>query len=240
MTIRRRRRRKVRATADSIVAQLRRGADFAAVAAQFGQGALAREGGNLGWIQEGRGAAEIDRALADLEIGAVSDPIRSADGWHIVRLRDRRAVLSEPVAAVELFLSQVLLPAEPEDTPKTQARRLAMAEEIGASANGCDALRERGESIEDSLSGDLGWVNLRDLPAPSATRWRNWISAARPRPLVTDNGVHVLMVCERTEAEAEVDIRDTVYDRIARKPHGDRRTPPAAGLARGAFVDVRV
>ena len=231
---------EVRATADSIVAQLRRGADFAAVAAQFGQGALAREGGNLGWIQEGRGRPEIDRALADLEIGAVSDPIRSADGWHIVRLRDRRAVLSEPVAAVELFLSQVLLPAEPEDTPEDAARRLAMAEEIGASANGCDALRERGESIEDSLSGDLGWVNLRDLPAPFRGAVAELDIGNPSTPLVTDNGVHVLMVCERTEAEAEVDIRDTVYDRIARNRMAIVERRLLRDLRRGAFVDVRV
>ena len=231
---------EARATADSIVAQLRRGADFAAVAAQFGQGALAREGGDLGWIQEGRGRPEIERVLAGLEIGAVSDPIRSVDGWHIVHLRDRRAVLSDPVAPVEMFLSQVLLPTNPEDTPDDAARRLALAEEIGAGAEGCDALRRLGADIEESLSGDLGWVNLRDMPNP----FRNAVAeleVGRPTPpLVTDNGVHVVMVCERRTGDAELGVRDSVYDRIARARLAIVERRLLRDLRRRAFVDVRV
>ena len=231
---------EARATADSIVAQLRRGADFAAVAAQFGQGALAREGGDLGWIQEGRGRPEIERVLAGLEIGAVSDPIRSVDGWHIVHLRDRRAVLSDPVAPVEMFLSQVLLPTTPEDTPEDAARRLALAEEIGAGADGCDALRRLGADIEESLSGDLGWVNLRDLPNPFRDAVAE-LEVGRPAPpLVTDNGVHVVMVCERKTGDAETGVRDSVYDRIARSRLAIIERRLLRDLRRRAFVDVRV
>ena len=231
---------EARATADSIVAQLRRGADFAAVAAQFGQGALAREGGDLGWIQEGRGRPEIERVLAGLEIGAVSDPIRSVDGWHIVHLRDRRAVLSDPVAPVEMLLSQVLLPTTPEDTPEDAARRLALAEEIGAGADGCDALRRIGADIEESLSGDLGRVNLRDLPNPFRDAVAE-LEVGRPTPpLVTDNGVHVVMVCERKTGDAETGVRDSVYDRIARNRLAIVERRLLRDLRRRAFVDVRV
>ena len=231
---------EARAAADSIVAQLRRGADFAAVAAQFGQGALAREGGDLGWIQEGRGRPEIERVLAGLEIGAVSDPIRSVDGWHIVHLRDRRAVLSDPVAPVEMLLSQVLLPTTPEDTPEDAARRLALAEEIGAGAEGCDALRRLGADIEESLSGDLGRVNLRDLPNPFRDAVAE-LEVGRPTPpLVTDNGVHVVMVCERKTGDAETGVRDSVYDRIARNRLAIVERRLLRDLRRRAFVDVRV
>ena len=231
---------EARAAADSIVAQLRRGADFAAVAAQFGQGALAREGGDLGWIQEGRGRPEIERVLAGLEIGAVSDPIRSVDGWHIVHLRDRRAVLSDPVAPVEMLLSQVLLPTTPEDTPEDAARRLALAEEIGAGADGCDALRRLGADIEESLSGDLGRVNLRDLPNPFRDAVAE-LEVGRPTPpLVTDNGVHVVMVCERKTGDAETGVRDSVYDRIARNRLAIVERRLLRDLRRRAFVDVRV
>lgn len=231
---------EARATADSIVAQLRRGADFAAVAAQFGQGALAREGGDLGWIQEGRGRPEIERVLAGLEIGAVSDPIRSVDGWHIVHLRDRRAVLSDPVAPVELFLSQILLPTTPEDVSEDAARRLALAEEIGAGASGCDALRELGDSLEESLSGDLGWVNLNDLPNPFRDAVAELDVGAPTPPLVTDNGVHVVMVCERKTGDAEIGVRDSVYNRIARSRLAIVERRLLRDLRRRAFVDVRV
>ena len=149
-------------------------------------------------------------------------------------------MLSDPVAPVEMFLSQVLLPTNPEDTPDDAARRLALAEEIGAGAEGCDALRRLGADIEESLSGDLGWVNLRDMPNP----FRNAVAeleVGRPTPpLVTDNGVHVVMVCERRTGDAELGVRDSVYDRIARARLAIVERRLLRDLRRRAFVDVRV
>ena len=230
----------LRATAGSIVAQLRGGADFAAVAAQFSQGSLARGGGDLGWIQEGRGRDEIERALASMEIGAVSDPIRAIDGWHIVHLRDKRAVLSTPVEAIELFLAQILLPAGEGETPGAAERRLALARHIADESSGCDALRARGAALENALSGDVGWVNLADLPGAFRESLRDIEVGAAAAPLVTANGVHVLMACDRRDRGDEIDVRDTIYDRIARRRLEIVERRLMRDLRRTAFVDLRV
>ena len=226
---------ELRATVDSIVAQLRRGADFAAVAAQFSQGALARDGGDLGWIQEGRGRPEIDRALAGMEIGAISDPIRVLDGWHIIQLRDRRAVTVEPEDTTELFLTQVLLPGGPAEA----AANTALAEDIRAGAEGCDALRARGAAIENSLSGDLGWVALADMPTPFRDALRDLETGTATAPLATDNGVHVLMACDRRESSERMNVRDMIYDRVARRRLAIVERRLLRDLRRGAFVDLR-
>src|SRR5690606_10759368 len=81
---------EVQATAERLVQQLRGGADFGAIARQFSRGTTAREGGDVGWVQEGQLAARLDQALAGLQPGDITDPIRGTGGIYILRLVDRR------------------------------------------------------------------------------------------------------------------------------------------------------
>ncbi|OWJ64605.1 peptidylprolyl isomerase [Inquilinus limosus] len=68
-----------------------RGADFAALARQSSQHQdSADNGGDMGWLSEDQLLPEIRQAVAGLDKGAVSAPIRSQAGWHLIRLIDRR------------------------------------------------------------------------------------------------------------------------------------------------------
>ena len=48
-------------------------------------------GGDLGWSQEEDYVAEFTQAVADAEIGVVTEPFRSFHGWHILEVLERRA-----------------------------------------------------------------------------------------------------------------------------------------------------
>lgn len=81
----------VRKMAEGLAQQLRAGqARFSAVAGQFSQAAGASKGGDLGWVQEGQLAPELDEALRGLREGEITAPLRSLSGYHILLLRDRR------------------------------------------------------------------------------------------------------------------------------------------------------
>lgn len=68
-----------------------RGADFAALARQASQHKdSADKGGDMGWLTEDSLIPEIREAVAGLEKGTVSAPIRSRAGWHLIRLVDRK------------------------------------------------------------------------------------------------------------------------------------------------------
>jgi len=88
------RRRKV---ADSIVVELRKGADFATAARRFSQDPVsAAQGGDLGWFRQGVMVREFERAAFSLPRGTISDPVESPDPTPaIVRILrgDRRALL---------------------------------------------------------------------------------------------------------------------------------------------------
>ena len=68
-----------------------RGADFAALARQASQHKdSADKGGDMGWLAEDSLIPEIREAVAGLEKGAISAPVRSQAGWHLIRLVDRK------------------------------------------------------------------------------------------------------------------------------------------------------
>ncbi|MDF1527704.1 MAG: peptidylprolyl isomerase, partial [Sedimenticola sp.] len=80
--------KRAREKADAVVASLRGGAAFADVAITESDGRQALEGGDLGW----RKANQLPTIFADLVIsmerGDISEPIRTASGYHIIRLDD--------------------------------------------------------------------------------------------------------------------------------------------------------
>jgi peptidyl-prolyl cis-trans isomerase D len=75
------------ATATSIRAQLVAGADFATLAAQDSIDTGSKDkGGDLGWFGKGTMAPAIETAAFALNIGEISQPVQSTDGWHIIQL----------------------------------------------------------------------------------------------------------------------------------------------------------
>lgn len=105
------------AEANDIKAQIDAGGDFAALAKEKstdpGSGA---QGGSLGWFGAGQMVPEFETAAAALEPGAVSAPVQSQFGWHVIKLVEVRDTAPPPLAEVrpeiENSLRQAKLEAE--------------------------------------------------------------------------------------------------------------------------------
>jgi len=81
-------RQKIQGIRDQILA----GDDFAAVAAAVSEDSLsAVNGGDLDWSEPDVYWPEFVAAVSDLEIGEVSEPFRTPDGWHIAEVTGRRS-----------------------------------------------------------------------------------------------------------------------------------------------------
>ena len=83
--------------AQALVASLREGEDFsqAAVANSAGQRAL--EGGDLGWRKPGQLPSLFAEDVLKADLGEVLNPIRSASGFHIVKILDQRGASQQRV-----------------------------------------------------------------------------------------------------------------------------------------------
>jgi peptidyl-prolyl cis-trans isomerase SurA len=81
--------------ARDLVASLRARAladeDFGDLAREFSEDiGSAAEGGELGWTSPGQMVPEFEQAMNDTPVGAISEPVRTQFGWHIVLVEDRR------------------------------------------------------------------------------------------------------------------------------------------------------
>ncbi|WP_105902416.1 peptidylprolyl isomerase [Vibrio gangliei] len=90
------------AKAEEILAKLKDGADFAAVAKESSQDVgSAKQGGDLGWIEKGVMDPAFEEAAFDLASkGDVSDVVKSDFGYHIIQLEDVKAPQSKPYEQV--------------------------------------------------------------------------------------------------------------------------------------------
>lgn len=81
-----------KAKAESIVKQLRAGADFGALAKQnSADPQSAAKGGDLGWFNRGQMVPDFDNAVFSAKIGEVNDPIRTPQyGYHIIKVLERK------------------------------------------------------------------------------------------------------------------------------------------------------
>ena len=77
-------------TALAVIEELEGGADFAAVAREKSTGPSGPNGGELGWFGKGAMVPGFEQAVIDLEPGAVSAPVKTQFGWHIVKLNETR------------------------------------------------------------------------------------------------------------------------------------------------------
>jgi peptidyl-prolyl cis-trans isomerase D len=90
-----------RSTAEGILARIRGGEDFAAVAAEASADAGTKaQGGDLGWIGRGMLVGPFEDALFAMQPGELSEPVRSEFGFHIIRLDEIRAGEVQPFEQV--------------------------------------------------------------------------------------------------------------------------------------------
>lgn len=76
--------------AKALVAELEGGADFTELAKERSTGPSGPNGGDLGWFGKGMMVPPFEEAVAQLEEGAISKPVQTQFGWHVIKLNETR------------------------------------------------------------------------------------------------------------------------------------------------------
>ena len=97
-------------------------ADIARTASEHKSSAA--EGGDMGWAAIEQIVPEIRKEVAGMDVGEISDPIRSAAGWHIVRLVATKPAAARPLAEVKETLIATLRQRKVKDNQQAYVARL--------------------------------------------------------------------------------------------------------------------
>jgi peptidyl-prolyl cis-trans isomerase SurA len=206
------------------------------MARQFSQSASAQQGGDLGWVPEGQLDPELDRALEHMQPGELSPPLRTGGGYYLLLLRDRRS----PAAAGDnqVKISRLLLP-----TPTGMEDRAATdnARRIAQSATGCEDFARIAQQISPTSTMSSLDAKLGDM-APEFRSLIGGLAVGHASdPLPAQNGVQVVMVCERREAAgASLPPRDEVERMLQAEKFEQYSRRLLRDLRQTAFVDIRV
>jgi peptidyl-prolyl cis-trans isomerase C len=104
-------------------AQLDAGADFATLAAENGTDGTATQGGDLGWFAHSEMVPEFADAAFAMEPGAVSDPVQTSFGWHLIRMDEKRDRESPALDAVrEILMGELVQLAQVEIVEELRAQ----------------------------------------------------------------------------------------------------------------------
>jgi peptidyl-prolyl cis-trans isomerase C len=76
--------------AKAVLAELKKGADFAELAKQKSKDPGASQGGDLGYFTKDQMVPEFADVAFKLDKGKISDPVKSQFGWHVIKVEDKR------------------------------------------------------------------------------------------------------------------------------------------------------
>lgn len=118
-------RRAVRSLAESVLARVRKGEDFATVAKAMSQDTgSAERGGDLGWFGRGQMVPAFDQAAFTLPTGQISDVVESEFGFHILQVTDSRAAGTAPFDEVKDAIRRQLEVRKSQEWVQTEAQRI--------------------------------------------------------------------------------------------------------------------
>jgi peptidyl-prolyl cis-trans isomerase SurA len=190
-----------RRRAEEALRQIRDGADFAQVAAGYSDAQDALQGGSLGWRSPARLPTVFAEKIATMKPGEVSDILRSATGFHIVKLQDTRN-RNAPTVVEQTRVKHILIKVnEVTSEAEAKARIERIRDRIAGGANFDEQAKLNSEDASAVKGGDLGWISPGDtVPDFEATMNKLKIGELS-QPVRTPFGWHLIVVEDRRKQD---------------------------------------
>ncbi len=228
--------------AETVITELRSGAPFPVVAAQFSQNQTALAGGELGWVQPNQLDPEVARLITEMPVGAISNPVRVAGGFSIVTLQGKREIGNDVGTVVSL--RQVFLPfsspLNPQAPTDQQKQALDKARGISASVHSCDQMEQVAKANNSPRPADPGDVRLETVNPPAFRQMLTTLPFDHAsQPIVTNDGIAVIIVCSREQKNLAQQSKQEVQAQILNERVELLSRQLLANLRRHATIDVR-
>lgn len=220
-----------RAKAEELVRELNSGADFGRLAVANSESPEGISGGGLGWREADRLPQVFVQAVANLQPGQVAPVVRSPNGFHILKLIDKRAANDSALPTGPVMQTHVrhILIRQTELVSEAEAlRRLREIKQRIEQHTATFADMARQYSVDGSAGngGDLGWI----YPGDTVPEFERAMNALQPGqisdPVRTPFGWHLIEVEGRRTDDASPDrlrqlARQTLRERRADEAYQD-------------------
>ena len=228
------------ARANEALAALKKGTDFGQVSASYSDAEEALTGGNLGWRNSAKLPSLFVEVLQTLGLGEPSPVLKSGNGFHIIKLMDKRGQ-GATQNVTQTHARHILVKVnETVNEADAKNRILQLKGRIDNGADFGEVAKGFSEDLSASKAGDLGWV----YPGDAVPEFERTMAALQPneisQPFLTNFGWHIVQVLERRTTEISAD-RSRVAARLGLR---QRKADEAyqqwlLQLRDGAYVEYR-
>lgn len=227
--------------AEQAYAQLKGGADFRQVAAAFSEAPDALQGGGMGWRQSSRLPALFTDALQPMRTGELSPILRSPNGFHILRLNDKRGG-GPPVVVQQTSARHILIKTNELVSEQEARNRLrTLKERLENNADFAGLARAHSEDASATKGGELGWLS----PGDTVPEFERAMDALKPGqlsdPILTPFGWHLIQVLERRNEDMSKERQRLMARQALRARKADEAYQEWVRQLRDrAFVELRL
>ena len=231
-----------RARAEKALAEARSG-DFARVAAGFSDAPDALQGGALGWRSHDRLPELFSAALAAMSPGEVSNVVRSAAGFHILKLLERRGAGASDAPVPQTRLRHILVRTNEAVSDADARRRLTLLREriVNGAADFGELARTNSDDSTAARGGELDWVYPGDTVPEFERAYEELKIGEVSEPVRTPFGYHLIQVLERRSSDVSPERRRLQARQALRERKADEAYQEwLRQLRDSTYVELRV
>jgi peptidyl-prolyl cis-trans isomerase SurA len=209
--------------AQSALDQVRRGEDFARVAASFSDAPDGLTGGAMAPRTMDRLPGLYAEAVKKLKVNDVSEVLRSPAGFHIVKLVNRVSTQASVQTGVRQTRARHILIKTSEVMSAEEARRkiIPIREKLVSGADFAETARLQSQDLSAAKGGDLGWLYQGDT-VPEFDRAMDALAINQvSEPIQSQFGFHIIQVLERRTSEASQERQRAQARQILRERKSD-------------------
>lgn len=227
--------------AQTLVTELRDGADFAQMAIAKSSATTALEGGNLGWRKAGELPTIFSDAVIELQVGDVAEPIVTNSSIHVIKLLEQRGAGMERSSQTKV--RHILIrPSEIRTEEEAKAIAADLHQQLTNGADFDALAKENSEDPGSALNGgSLGWAS-GDQFVPIFTQVMDATDiGGLSEPFSSQFGWHILNVEDRREQDmSEEARRNMAADLLFRRRFEEERQEWLKEIRDEAFVELRL
>ncbi len=234
--------RQAQNTANRIYNELLKNQNFERLAREFSQGAMATQGGHLGWVRANMLEPVILESISILEVNTISEPILGQDGYHIIRLNKRRITkLSEPKES-KVRLAQALFPINENFSVEEKNNQMLLAKTISEIVLGCEDFIQTIQELGKGYGGMLDNLKFQDLSKKYQNILNNLPEGTPSLPLEINEGIIILMRCSpfSETLNSSEEIKNKVKILLQNQAINFESSRFIRQLRRNALIDIRL
>ena len=215
--------------AKRLIEQLKNGASFAPVAQQFSQASSSGQGGYIGWVSEGQLNSKIVDALKGLNNKQISDPIKTVNGFYVVRLNEKAEAGGKNYMRNQYDLISITFDKD----RKTEAQNFS---NDFISCKRLDSLLEKYQEREVNL---IGKRILSELPTDLHSELLSKEAGDTLNLRYSNDYIDLILICDRKDDIGIEVSRESIEDNLYAQKMGMMSRRHLRDLRRDAVIEYR-